>query len=158
MNATIDIITTSELQLAGIAHTGIDGMEQTFERVMQWAKTKGLPTGADMKMGRLFYDSFKNTAPDNVRMFVFMITDTPFDIEGEISKVTIPASKCIVGRFEIAPNDFGQSWSELYQWMSKNGHTKAAAHPYEIYHNDYRTHPEFKFVVDLCIPIEWANV
>jgi len=38
--------------------------------------------------------------------------------------------------------------------MNENGYKKAAQNPFEIYHNDFRMHPENKCIVDFYIPIE----
>ncbi len=153
MNATIEIKEIPALNFAGITHIGIQGIENTFEHLIQWAKYKGLMDTSEAKLGRVFHDSFKITSPNKVRMSICIQTDQPFTREGEISAITIKKSKCIVGRFEIAPNDFEKSWSALFVWMNDNGYKKTEENPFEIYHNDFRTHPEHKFIVDLYIPI-----
>jgi AraC family transcriptional regulator len=154
MNAKIEIKETPELTLSGVTHVGISGIENAFEKLTKWAIPKGLLKNSEAKMGRIFYDSFKVTAPDKVRMSIFLITNEPFETEGEINKVTIKKGKCIVGRFEISPNEFEKSWTSLFIWMNENGYKKSPENPFEIYHNDYREHPENKFIVDLNIPIE----
>lgn len=153
MNAKIDIKQTPELYLAGVTHVGVNGIENAFEKLTKWAIPRGFLKDSEAKMGRIFYDSFKITAPDKVRMSIFLITNAPFKTEGEINKLTINKGKCIVGRFEITPHEFEKSWTSLFLWMNENGCKKNAEHPFEIYHNDYREHPENKFIVDLYIPI-----
>jgi AraC family transcriptional regulator len=154
MNAKIEIKETPELNLAGITHVGINGIENAFEILTKWANSKNLLKNPEAKMGRIFYDSFKVTAPDKVRMSIFLTTNDSFEAEGEINKVTINKGKCVVGRFEITPNDFEKSWTGLFIWMNENGYKKSVENPFEIYHNDFREHPENKFIVDLFIPIE----
>ncbi len=154
MNATIEIKEIPELNFASITHLGVDGVENAFDRLIRWATPKGLMQNPEAKMGRIFHDSFKITAPNKVRMSICLLTNEPFIVEGEISAVTIKKCKCIVGRFEITPNDFEKSWSGLFVWMNHNGYKKAEENPFEIYHNDFRKHPEHKFIVDLYIPIQ----
>lgn len=154
MNAKIEINETPELNLAAVTHIGVHGIENAFERLTKWANPKGLLNGPEAKMGRIFYDSFKVTGPDKVRMSVFLVINKPFETEGEVNRVTIKKGKCIVGRFEITPDDFEKSWTSLFIWMSENGYKKSTENPYEIYHSDFREHPENKFIVDLYIPIE----
>jgi len=154
MNAKIEIKETPELTLAGVTHIGVNGIENAFEKLTKWAIPKGLLKKPEAKMGRIFYDSFKVTAPNKVRMSVFLRTNEPFETEGEINKLTVKRGKCIVGRFEITPNEFEKSWTSLFIWMNENGYKKSSENPFEIYHNDYREHPENKFIVDLNIPIE----
>ena len=152
MNASIEVKHISELNFAGITHLGIQGIEHTFGRLISWAAPKGL-MHENAKLGRIFYDSFKVTSPDKVRMSVCIKMDNDFKQEGEITKVTVPESKCIVGRFEINPMEFEQAWSSLFIWMNENEYTKSPNNPFEIYHNDFREHPEQKSIVDFYIPI-----
>lgn len=154
MNAKIEIKETPELTIAGVTHVGIIGIENAFEKLTKWAMPKGLLKNSEAKMGRVFYDSFKVTLPNKVRMVIFLTTNEPFETEGEINKLTINKGKCIVGRFEITPNEFEKSWTSLFIWMNENGYKKSVENPFEIYHNDFREHPENKFIVDLYIPIE----
>lgn len=154
MNAKIEIKDTPKLNLAGLTHIGIHGVETAFEKLIKWANSKDLLKSTEAKIGRVFYDSIKVTAPDKVRMSIFLITNEPFEIEGEINKLTINKGKCIVGRYEITPNEFEKSWTGLFIWMNENGYKKSTENPFEIYQNDFRAHPENKFIVDLYIPIE----
>lgn len=154
MNSNIEIKETPELHLASITQIGVNGIEKAFERLMRWATPKGLMKNPDAKMGRIFHDSFKVTAPDRVRMTIGLITDRPFEAQGEIHETILKPSKCIVGRFEITPDGFEKAWSGLFIWMNENGYKKADGNPFEIYQNDFREHPENKCIVDFHIPIE----
>lgn len=154
MNAQIEVRETPELSLAGITHIGVEGIENTFAKLTKWARPKGLLQNSKVRMGRIFFDSFKVTPADKVRMSIILTTDEPFDTEGEINKLKINKGKCIVGRFEITPDEFEKSWTSLFIWMNENGYKKSDENPFEIYQNDFREHPENKFIVDLNIPIE----
>lgn len=37
--------------------------------------------------------------------------------------------------------------------MKENSYTTRKAFPFEIYHSNFKEHPEGKMVVDFCIPI-----
>jgi AraC family transcriptional regulator len=50
-------------------------------------------------------------------------------------------------------HEFPNSWASLYAWMNTNGYKTTNQDPFEIYHNDYQTHPEKKFIVSMYIPI-----
>lgn len=154
MNAKIEIRETPELNLAGVSHVGVSGIENAFGKLTKWANSKGLLNDPEAKMGRVFYDSFKVTEPAKVRMSIVLVTNELFETESGINKITINKGKCIVGRFEITPDDFEKSWTGLFIWMNENGYKKSTDNPFEIYHNDFRTHPENKFIVDFHIPIE----
>ncbi|WP_303316456.1 AraC family transcriptional regulator [Flavivirga abyssicola] len=154
MNANIEIKEIPELKFASITHFGVTGVEDVFNRLAKWANAKGLMKNPETKMARIFHDSFKITDPDKVRMSICLLTNTLFVAEEEIDAGIIKKSKCIVGHFEITPNDFEKSWSSLFIWMNENGYKKAEVSPFEVYHNDFREHPENKCIVDLHIPIE----
>jgi len=154
MNAKIEIKVIPEMNLAAVTHVGVKGVENAFEKLMKWAIPKDLIKNDEAKMGRIFYDSFKVTAPNKVRMSIFLITKDPIKTQGEINTLTINKGKCIVARFEITPDEFEKSWTGLFVWMNENGYKKSTENPFEIYQNDYRQHPENKFIVDLYIPIE----
>ena len=117
MNAKIEIKETPKLNLAAVTHIGIDGVENAFDKLIKWANSKHLMKAKDAKIGCLFYDSIKVTAPDKVRMSVFLVTDEPFEAEGEINKLAIPTGKCIIGRFEITPNEFENIFGTLQQYL-----------------------------------------
>jgi AraC family transcriptional regulator len=87
-------------------------------------------------------------------MSVSLLMHEDFVAEGEINKMSINKSKCIVGHFEVSPDNFETSWRSLFIWMADNGYKKANENAFEIYHNDFRKHPEGKAIVDLYIPIE----
>lgn len=154
LEVNIKIEEIPELHLASSTQIGADGIEQAFERLIKWAAPKGLMENIEAKLARIFHDSFKGTAPDKVRMSISLLTDEPFENEGEIYRETILKSKCIVGRFEINSEGFEKAWSGLFIWMNENGYQKAEGNPFEIFHNDFREHPEKKVVVDMYIPIE----
>ncbi|WP_299485922.1 AraC family transcriptional regulator [uncultured Allomuricauda sp.] len=154
MHAKIEIKEIPELNAAGVTHIGMNGVETAFEKIIHWATPKDLLQDPEARLGRVFYDSAKVTALDKVRMSIFLLTKKPFETDGEINRLTINKSKCIVGRFEITPNEFEKAWTGLFVWMNENGYKKSPENPFEIYHNDFREHPENKFIVDLYIPVE----
>ncbi|WP_108805443.1 GyrI-like domain-containing protein [Aquimarina sp. Aq107] len=153
MNAKIEVIEVPELHFASITHIGIEGIGNVFEKLIKWGRSKGIMETPDTKMARIFHDSFKVTSPDKVRMSVCILMNEPFVSEGEISPVIIKKGRNIVGSFEITPEDFEKSWSSLFVWMNEQGYKKSEVTPFEIYHNDFRNHPDNKCLVDFYIPI-----
>ena len=153
MNAKISIETNPQLNFSGLTHIGIDGMETTFDRVIKWARSKGIFEADGTHIARVFHDSFKVTAPDKVRMTISIVSENNLPEDSEIQTFESPEGRCIVGKYIISPLEFEQAWSSLFVWMSEEGYQKRDTEPYEIYYNDFRTHPEGKCEVDLCIPI-----
>ena len=153
MNATIEIKELPKMDWAFITHIGVEGLDVAYGKLLQWAIPKGL-VGNDLKMGRIYHDSFKITEPDKVRMSACLLLPSLIEVTGEIGLTSTQKGKYIVGHFEIAPHDFGKSWQSLFIWMNENGYKKADENPFEIIHNNFNEHPEKKCIVDLCIPIE----
>lgn len=154
MNAQIEIKNLPTQHLAYVTHIGVDGLENAFQRILQWAIPKGLLAQPNTSVCRVFHDSFKITDADKVRMSVGIASPSAMQAEAEIGITTLPEGKHIVGRFEIEPVDFEKSWNSLFIWMNENGYKKSAAFPFELYHNNYMDHPEKKCIVDLVIPVE----
>jgi AraC family transcriptional regulator len=153
LNAKIEIIEADELNVGGVTHIGIHTVELGFETLIRWANSQHLMQHPEAKLGRIFYDSVKITPPDQVRQNIFLLTPESFQAEGEIRNIRIFGGQHIVGSYEIAPYEFEKAWTGLFVWMNENGYKKSPENPYEIYHNDFREHPEGKFIVDLYIPI-----
>ncbi len=152
-HATIEIKVLPKQDMAYITQIGVTGLPDAFGRLLNWARPKGLLQSEGLKLARIYHDSFKITAPEKVRMSACIVLKEPIAVEGEVGLTSIISGKFIVCRLEIEPKDFEKSWRGLFAWMNDNGYQKADQNPFEIYHNDFNTHPEKKFIVDLHIPI-----
>ncbi len=154
MNAKIEIKEMPELKLAYVTSLGHKGIAAAYDVLVKWAKPNGILELADTKMVTIYHDSFKITSPEKVRLSACVTLNTPISASGEVGLTTIQKGRCIVASAELELKDFGNAWKGLFVWMAENGYKKADRNPYEIYHNDYRTHPHQKSIVDFCIPIE----
>ncbi|MDY8134086.1 AraC family transcriptional regulator [Aquimarina sp. 2201CG5-10] len=154
MNANIEIKEMPKMNLAYITHIGVDGLGDAFEKLMKWARPKGFMDNPNLKMATIYYDSFKVTTPDKVRMSACLLLEEPVETKGEVGITTIQKGKYIVAHMVIGLDEFEKSWSSLFVWMNENGYKKSEQNPFEIYHNNYNEHPQKKCIIDLCIPIE----
>lgn len=155
MNAKTTVKHVDELSLAYIGHQGkIDHIGHAYDKLIRWATPKGLMTQKNLRMVTIYHDSPKISNPDRLRMSACIVLNAPIDIDQEIGLRTIESCKCIVSRFEISSNDFQQAWESSFVWMIENGYQKGTKDPFEIFYNNYLDHPEKKFIVDLCIPIQ----
>jgi len=89
MNSKIEVKETSEFTVACISHTGKNELDKTFGQLLAWAESKGLLKTSEFKLGRIFKNSFRDTAPENVRMDVFLLTEAPFEAEEKIFKAVV---------------------------------------------------------------------
>jgi len=153
MNTTIEVKQVPELHFVTITVIGSQNLQGAFPKLMIWAESKGLLDNPNFKMGTIFYDSFKVTTPDKVRMKACLLVDNPIPSEGKIEGLTFTTQKCIVARFEIKPEVFEKSWTSVFMWMNENGYIKADKPPYEVYHNNFNEHPEKICIVDMYVPI-----
>ncbi|WP_136467607.1 AraC family transcriptional regulator [Flagellimonas onchidii] len=153
MNATIEVKQIPKMELAYVSTIGPQNLGGAFQKLILWATPKGLMS-EQTKMATVYFDSFKVTEPDKVRMNACILLNEEVEVEGKIGLTTIEAQKCIVGSFEISLHEFEKSWTGLFVWMNENGYKKAENNPFEIYHNNFNEHPERKAIVDFCIPVE----
>lgn len=153
MHSKIEIAEMPAMHLAFITQIGVEGIEKTFGRIVQWGMNQKILLQPNTYVSRVFHDSFKITDADKVRMSIGILSDYELNAQGEVETTILEKGKCIKGRFEIEPASFETAWNSLFIWMNENGYKKADRSPFEIYHNNSMDHPEGKCIVDLVIPI-----
>lgn len=154
MKLTIKVIQLNEMHLASVMSLGIANVASSYNVLIDWAEKKELFPKENVKMISVYHDNFKVTAPDKVRIHACMLLDEKLEKqEGEVFPEIIEAGKFIVGSGEVTLHDFEKSWVSLFLWMKENNHSVRKAFPFEIYHTNFREHPEGKMIVDFCIPI-----
>lgn len=152
MNAKIEIKEVSKMDLAYISIIGVQHIDEAYAKLIRWAMPQGL-MNEQTKPVTVYHDSFKVTTPDKVRMSACLLVNKPIKAEGEIGHRTIKGGRFIVGRFEIGLDEFEKWWTGLFLWMNENGYKKADSEPFEIYHNNFKEHPQKKAIVDFYIPV-----
>lgn len=154
MNLKIKVTELQEMNLACVMSLGLADVEKSYDVLINWAKKKQLFPRENVKMISVYHDSFKVTPPEKVRIHASMLLDNPLmEQEGEVFPETIEAGKFIIGSGEVTLNDFEKSWASLFLWMNENQYSIRKAFPFEIYHSNFKEHPEGKMMVDFCIPI-----
>ncbi|MGN7756026.1 AraC family transcriptional regulator [Chryseobacterium sp. 22532] len=154
MNLKIEVKQLPEMDLAAVMSLGIANVEPSYNTLIEWAKKKQLFPRENVKMISVYHDSFKVTPPDKVRIHAGMLLDEKLEKqEGLVFSETIDAGKFIVGSGEVSLQDFEQCWVSLFLWMNEHHYTMRKAFPFEIYHSNFKEHPEGKMAVDFCIPV-----
>lgn len=154
MNLKIKVTELQEMNLACVMSLGLADVEKSYDILINWAKKKQLFPRENVKMISVYHDSFKVTPPEKVRIHASMLLDNQLmEQEGEVFPETIEAGKFIIGSGEVTLNDFEKSWASLFLWMNENHYSIRKALPFEIYHSNFKEHPEGKMIVDFCIPI-----
>ena len=154
MNPSIEVKEVPSINLAYIAHIGLANQEHTFNKMVNWARAKGLLNSADFKMLTIFHDSPKVTPLDKVRLSICVVLTKPVEAEGEVGFTTIEKGKFIIGHYELLDAEFAPAWRNLFAWMNEQGYKKTDRPTFELFNNDFRQHPEKKFIVDFYIPVE----
>ncbi len=154
MNATTTVKEISTFELAYLHHQGKkNDIGLTYNQLIKWATPKGLMNEAT-QMITIYHDSPKISTLNDIRMSACLVLNEPLKDKGEINTKTFTPGKCVVSRFEIKPTEFQQAWEANAVWMSENGFQKADKTPFAIHYNNAALHPEGKFIVDLCFPVE----
>lgn len=155
MNAQVEVKELSEIRLAGIMHIGKpDKIANTYERLFKWAFSKGITNSPDFKAVTVYHDNPRITEASKVRQSACVTVNGDFSGDRDIVKIVIPNGRFVVGYFEIKPAQFQKAWEGMCIWVIENGYAFRDGDYFEVYRNDYRTHPEQKFIIDICIPVE----
>jgi len=154
MDTKIEIRQMPELNLIYCRHMGaFNKIGQAYEKLFKWAAPRGLVTPGT-KTVTVYHDDPAITSVEKVRQDASLVVKGDVKVEGEIGKSTVPAGKYAVGHFEIKETEFEQAWNTMCAWFTESGCQPGDGCTYELYHNDYRDHPEHKFIVDICIPVK----
>lgn len=154
MNLKIEVKEMPEMNLASVMSLGMASVEPSFNILIDWAKKKQLFPRENLKMISVYHDSCKITPLDKVRIHACMLLDEKLQQQdGEVFPETLEGGKYIVGSGEVTLDDFEQCWVSLFLWMNENNYTMRRIFPYEIYHSNFKEHPEGKMIVDFCIPV-----
>lgn len=127
-------------------------MQQSFEKLIRWAYPKGLVTTPDFRLAAIYHDNPNVTEEGKRISDACLIVKEPMKTDGEISAYTLPAGQYAIGRFEISWDEFQPAWECMYRLIDEHG-CQCCGLPFEVYLNNSETHPEKKWIVDICIPV-----
>lgn len=155
MNASIEMKEMPDMKAIYCRHIGpFHLIGEAYGKLSKWAIPRGLYTANVTKSATVIHDDPSVTDLDKVRQSACIIVNEDIKVEGEIGKMIIPGGKYVVGHFEIGVDGFEKAWNTMCNWFTESGYQQGDGSSYELYHNDYTTHPEKKHIVDICIPIK----
>ncbi|MDH8702510.1 AraC family transcriptional regulator [Dysgonomonadaceae bacterium PH5-43] len=155
MKANIEVKEMPEMKAVYVRHIGaFNQIGQAYEKLFKWAYPRGLYTPNVSKSASVTHDDPSVTELEKVRQSACIIIEEDVKVDGEIGKLTIPGGKYAVGHFELGFADFEKAWNSMCNWFVESGYQQGDGCTYELYHNDYTTHPEQKHIVDICIPVK----
>lgn len=153
MNCNFEIKQLDAIHVVYCRHYGAyTNMQQSFEKLMRWAYPKGLVTTPDSHLAAIYHDNPNVTEEEKRISDACLIVKEPIKTDGEISAHTLPAGQYAIGRFEILWDEFQIAWECMFRLIDEHG-CRCCGLPFEVYLNNSETHPEKKWLVDLCIPV-----
>lgn len=155
MQTKIEVKEMPEMKAVYCRHTGpFHLIGQAYHKLSKWAVPRGLLISNVSKTATVTHDDPSITEMDKVRQSACIIVDKEVEVDGEIGKMIIPGGKYAVGHFELTNEEFQQAWNTMCLWFTESGYQQGDGCTYELYHNDFTTHPEGKHIVDICIPVK----
>jgi AraC family transcriptional regulator len=151
---TVEVKELPELHVACIRHVGpYNRIGSAFEKLMHWAGPRGLLRFPETKVLVVCHDDPDVVEEANLTSSACITVRKDTPVEGGAEAMTIPGGLFAVAHVEIAGDQFGGAWNGLMEWVSTSGYQSDDRMWYEVYLNDYETHPEKKFILDICEPI-----
>ncbi|MBN2530784.1 MAG: AraC family transcriptional regulator [Deltaproteobacteria bacterium] len=159
LDAHIEVKEMPQMSVVYVRHVGAyKGDDALFGRLIgklcDWAGPRGL-IGANSPILMVYHDDPNITDDDKLRLDVCLRIDKEVDVSGDIGKTVIPGGKCAVGHFEISSDQFSDAWNAMMAgFLPQSGFQPDDRPPYELYAQDPGSHPENKYVVDICLPVK----
>lgn len=154
MNVKITVKELPVLLLASISNIGaFDKAESMFQRLMKWGHQKAVIDRSNFKAIMLYHDNPNVTDPSKLRYSACVTINKNIEPDGDIRQLDIQKGIYAVGHLEIKAEDISNAWRNMCIWIIENGYEFRDGEYFEMYHNDHKTHPEQKFIVDICIPL-----
>lgn len=155
MDASIEIKELPEIKLIGITHIGeFEKTPEVYAQLLKWANENITLDPSKTKLLTIYHDNPRITHMSKVRWSACIIIEKEITADGEIRQISISKGRYAIGHFEIEPIQFEQAWASVLSWVKQNEYQFGDHDYFELYHNDNRTHPEHKFIVDICVPIK----
>jgi len=157
---TVEVKGLPEMTVAYVRHIGpykgdASLFERLSERLFKWAGPRNLISFPETKFLIVYHDDPEITAPDRLRLSVCITVPEDTEVDGEIGKMTIPAGKYALARFELTPSDYQEAWDWVYgTWLPQSGFVPDDRPCFELYPPESLAHPEGKIIVDICVPVK----
>ncbi|WP_298504934.1 AraC family transcriptional regulator [uncultured Maribacter sp.] len=160
MNAQITIKKIPKLKLARISQTGeFDKASNMFQRLVEWGHQNKVLDTSNFKAITIYHDNPNVTKTSKVRFSTCVTISENISTDGEIRQQNLSEGIYAVALLEIKAEEISKAWKSLCIWIVENGYEFSDGDYFEMYHNDHKTHPDHKFIMDICIPLEeTANI
>ena len=123
-----------------------------FEALSAWAGPLGFFEKGPVLA--LYWDDPQTTPPEECRMDACVGVPEGTTPAGEVQLQTVAAGPYAVCSFEITTYEFPKAWEQAFGWVLSEEFPLVEQPCVELYYNDATTHPEDKWLVDICIPLK----
>ncbi|MBN2714479.1 MAG: AraC family transcriptional regulator [Deltaproteobacteria bacterium] len=159
LNAEIEVKDMPEFRVVYLRHVGpYQGDAKLFGkligRLCTWAGPRGL-VGANSPILMVYHDDPNITDDEKLRLDVCLKVDGDVAVDGDIGKASVPSGKFAVGHFELADDQFSDAWQIMMgEFLPQSGFQPDDRPHYELYYQSPESHPEKKYIVDICVPVK----
>ena len=150
----IDTVFINDIDVAYIPHIGpLENLGTAYQKLLQRAYPRNLMNGEHQIMS-IYHDSPKITKPDKLKVSACISLDGINIDTSDINTRTIPSGKYIEANFELGIDELPNMWEGIFVWIFNKGHKiNNELDPFDIYHNDFNTHPQKKCNTTIYIPV-----
>lgn len=158
--ATVTVKQLEPCTVAYIRHIGpfigeVKTWRRLFDKLTHWVASRGLLKCPGSEFYTVFRDQIEITDFAKFKADVCVSVDAGTQSEGEVGVTTLAGGKYAVALFEIDADQYEQAWGLIYsRWLPDSGYQPDQRCCYEKYLNDFRTHPQQKHIIEICIPIK----
>jgi len=149
----IEVKEMPTIRVAYVTHIGpFDQIGKAYGKLMSWAGPKGLIGG---KTITCYHDNPEVTDISKIRQSACIELKREVQPSGMVNTTIIESGQYAVGKFEVSFQEFEKAWQTMMVWVSEKGYQpneKRAC--YEIYHNNFKNHPEQKSIIEICVPVK----
>ncbi len=156
MSNKTELKTMPDFHVACLRHVGpYPEIGEAFGRIAAWAGAKGLLDPSTQFLG-IYHDDPAETPEGELRSDACVVVPKGTEVDGEVQLADIPSGLYAVLHGEVSHEGIKDLWNEMLGWMQEQGHEWDDRPCYELYLNDHESHPEKKFIMDVCGPVKKA--
>ncbi|SNR17008.1 AraC family transcriptional regulator [Tenacibaculum jejuense] len=150
----IDTVFINDIDVAYVPHIGpFENLGTAFQKLLQWAYPRNLMNGKHQIMS-IYHDSPKITEPDKLKVSACISLNGINIDTTDINTRTISSGKYIEANFELGMDELPNMWEGIFVWIFNKGYKiNSELDPFDIYHNDFNTHPQKKCNTTIYIPV-----
>lgn len=135
----------------------IDKINAAWQRVTRWAAARGLVNPQTSALGITFDDPWI-TRQNRCRYYACLSVAGPVETGQRIGYLEIAAGLHAVWRVTCRAEEIQSIYHTFYGlWLPGSGFQPAAEPAYEIYLQTPERHPEGKYELQVCLPVEKAR-